>query len=227
MAPEVLHARPAAGCQRRPNSYVDLGVIIDSKLSFEQHICNIVSKARQRVSILFRGFVTRNLYVMRQAFVSYIRPILEYNSIVWNPSPIFLIDLIEHVQRNFSKRIPSLSSLPYPERLALLDLEPLELRRLRFDLTYFFKVFNHLTPFNPSDMFLIYTPIASSRSNSPNLQRPTKASNKLLHTLFFRQVEAWNSLPPPLKSASSLPIFKRGLKNIDLSKFLKGSFISL
>jgi hypothetical protein len=144
-----------------------------------------VSNARQRVSILFRGFVTRNLYVMRQAFVSYIRPILEYSSIVWNPSFIFRIDLIESVQRNFRKRIPSLSSLPYPERLALIDLEPLELRRLRFDVIYFFKVFNHLAPFNPSDTFLIYTPIASSRSNSPYLQRPTKASNKLLHTLFY------------------------------------------
>jgi hypothetical protein len=106
----------------RQNSYVDLGVTIDSKLSFEKHISNIVSKARQRVSILFRGFVKRNLYVMRQAFVSYIRPILEYSSIVWNPSFIFLKDVIENVQRNFSKRIPSLSSLPYSERLALLDL---------------------------------------------------------------------------------------------------------
>jgi hypothetical protein len=122
----------------RQNSYVDLGVTIDSKLSFEKHISNLVSKARQRVSILFRGFVTRNLYVMRQAFVSYIRPILEYSSIVRNPSFIFLIDLIENVQRNFSKRISSLSSLTYPERLALLDLEPLELRRLRYDLIYFF-----------------------------------------------------------------------------------------
>jgi ribonuclease P/MRP protein subunit RPP40 len=75
----------------RQNSYVDLEVTMDSKLSFEKHISNIVSKARQRVSILFRGFVTRNLYVMRQAFVSYIRPILEYSSIVWNPSFIFLI----------------------------------------------------------------------------------------------------------------------------------------
>jgi hypothetical protein len=34
---------------------------------------------------------------------------------------------------------------PRPERLALLELEPLELRRLRFDLIYFFKVFNLLT----------------------------------------------------------------------------------
>jgi hypothetical protein len=97
------------------------------------------------------------------------RPILEYNNIVWNPSFIFLIDLIENVQCNYTKCIPSLSSLPYIERLALLDLESLELRRLRFDLIYFFKVFNHLTPFNPSDAFLIYTPIASSRSNSPYL----------------------------------------------------------
>jgi hypothetical protein len=37
------------------------------------------------------------------------------------------------------KHVPSLSSLPYPERLALLDLEPLELRRLGFDLIYFLK----------------------------------------------------------------------------------------
>jgi hypothetical protein len=174
---------------------------------------------------------------MRQAFVTYIRPILECNSIVWNPSFIFLIDLIENKQRNFSKCMPSLSSLPYSERRALLDLESLELRRLRFDslelrrlrfdLIYFFKVFNQLTPFNPNDTFLIYTPIASSRSNSPHLQRRAKASNKLLQTLFYRQVEAWNSLPPALKSASSLPSFKRGLQNIGLSKFLKGSVIYL
>jgi hypothetical protein len=207
----------ATPCQ---NSYVDLGVTIDSKLSFEAHINNIVSKARQRITILFRGFVTRNLYIMRQAFVTYIRPILEYNGIVWNPRLIHLTDLVENVQRNFSKRIPSLSSLSYPERLALLDLEPLELRRLRFDLIYCFKVFNHLTPFDPEGAFVIYTPIESFRSSSPYLQKPPKASNKLLHVLFYRQVEAWNSLPAELKSTLSLPSFKRGLKNVDLSKFL-------
>jgi hypothetical protein len=143
------------------------------------------------------------------------------------PFFIFLIDLIENVQRNLSKRIPSLSSLPYSERLALLDLEFLELRRPRFDLIYFFKVFNYLTSFNPSDTFLIYTPTASSRSNSPYLQRPNRASNKLLQTLFYRHVEARNSFPAALESTSSLPSFKRGLKNIDLSKFLKGSITPL
>jgi hypothetical protein len=42
------------------DSYIDLGVTIGENLSFDAHISDIVSKARQRVSILFRGFLSRN-----------------------------------------------------------------------------------------------------------------------------------------------------------------------
>jgi hypothetical protein len=72
-----------------------------------------------------RGFVSRRLDIMRTAFIAYIRPILEYNSSVWNPCQVHSIDVLENVQHNFSKRIPSLSSLTYLERLALLNQEPL------------------------------------------------------------------------------------------------------
>ena len=145
----------------------DLGVTICDDLTYQSHITNIVSKARQRTSTLMRGFVSRRLDIMRTAFITYIRPILEYNSLVWNPCQVHSIDVLENVQRNFSKRIPSLSSLTYLERLALLYLEPLELRRLRFDLTYYYKILHNLTPFNPDIVFHIYTPPEASRSNSP------------------------------------------------------------
>jgi hypothetical protein len=102
-------------------------------------------------------------------------------------------------------------------------MEPFELRRLRFDLIFYFKVLNHLTPFDPKDIFTIYTPAASKRSNSPYLQKPTKASTKLLHTLFYRNVDAWNALPVALRSVSSLSMFKSGLRNVDPSRYLKGS----
>jgi hypothetical protein len=95
--------------------------------------------------------------------------------------------------------------------------------RLRADLVFYFKMFNNLTPFNPHEVFLIYTPIASSRSNSPYLLKPICASNKVLSTFFYRSVDAWNALPPSLRSCSSLPAFKRGLKNVDLNRYLKGS----
>jgi hypothetical protein len=160
---------------------------------------------------------------MRKAFITYIRPVLEYNSIVWNPCLIHLIDLIENVQQSFSKRIPSISSLSYPERLALLDLELLELRRLRFDLIYYYKVMNHLTPFNPNNVLIVYSPDARSRSSHPYLQKPAKATNRLLSMFFFRSVDAWNALPPALRSSPTLPAFKRGLKQFDLSAYLKGS----
>jgi hypothetical protein len=86
-------------------------------------------------------------------------------------------------------------------------------------------VINHLTPFNPSDVFIVYSPEARSRSNLPYLQKPIKATNRLLSVLFFRSVDAWNALPPALRSSPSLPAFKRGLKQIDLSAYLKGSAI--
>jgi hypothetical protein len=209
----------------RQNATIDLGVTVCSDLSFETHIDNIVSKARQRVGVLFRGFLTRNINVMRRAFIVYIRPILEYNSIVWNPSLIHLIDLLESVQRNFTKRIAYISSRTYPERLAIMNLELLELRRLRFDLVYYYKIFNELTPFDPNKVFSIHTPVASSRSNLPYLQKPAKASNKSSSMLYYRCVEAWNTLPASLRLSSSLPAFKRGLKTIDLSRFLKGSVV--
>ena len=61
----------------RYNSYFDLGITISSDLSFDQHINGIVSKAQQRVGILFRGFLSRNLSTMHQAFITYIRPVVE------------------------------------------------------------------------------------------------------------------------------------------------------
>jgi hypothetical protein len=53
------------------DSYVDMGMTISKNLSFDAHISGIVSKARQRVSILFRGFLSRNTSTMRQAFITY------------------------------------------------------------------------------------------------------------------------------------------------------------
>ena len=202
---------------------LDLGVTITNDLSFQTHINNIVAKALQRNSTFFRGFVSRNLNLCRKAFITYIRPCLEYNSVVWNPTHIYLIDLLESVQRRFSKRIPCLSNLPYSDRLARLGLESLELRRLRFDLINYYKVLNDMSPIVSSDHFLIHNPIPSSRSSMPHLQKPHICSSKLSSSFFFRQVDAWNCLPGALKSLNSLTSFKSAIKKVNLSSFLRGN----
>jgi len=53
----------------------DIGVDIDLALHFDKHIDRIVANAYYRIDLLFRGFVSRNLPVFRQVYVTYIRPL--------------------------------------------------------------------------------------------------------------------------------------------------------
>ena len=131
--------------------------------------------------------------------------------------------MLESVQRKFSRRISSIRSLPYVDRLAELELEPLELRRLRFDLINYYKILNGFSPIQPDDHFLIYHPPSSSRSAMPYLQQPTRASSKLASSFFFRNIHVWNSLHCDLRAAPSVSSFKSALKKTNLKSFLKGN----
>jgi len=85
----------------------------------------IVGEAYSRIGALFKAFTTRHIPVLKKAFLTYVRPVLEYVSNVWSPYVIKHINALEKVQKHFTKRIPSFANLSYPERLAALDVEPL------------------------------------------------------------------------------------------------------
>ena len=91
-------------------------------------------------------------YLLVKAFITYARPILEYNSPLWSPTLKKNIISIESVQRKFTKRISAMSGLSYHSRLKALNLESLELRRLRADLLLAYKIFFGLLRVN-SDNF--------------------------------------------------------------------------
>ncbi len=76
-----------------------------------------------------------------------------------------LVNLIEAVQRRFTKRIPCLSSLSYYERLAIIDLDSHELSHLRTDLILYYKIINNLTPLPCAHYFQFYYPSVSSRTS--------------------------------------------------------------
>ena len=61
----------------------DLGVLIDSKLSFEQHIASKVNKANSLVGLIRRSFEFLDGDMFRRLFTSIVRPHLEYANAVW------------------------------------------------------------------------------------------------------------------------------------------------
>ncbi|XP_062713912.1 uncharacterized protein LOC134290736 [Aedes albopictus] len=86
----------------RVNSIKDLGVIMDSKLSFNDHVTSTTAKA---FAVL--GFVRRNAsefrdaYALKSVYCSLVRSILEYAVQIWAPYRETQIGRIERVQRCF------------------------------------------------------------------------------------------------------------------------------
>ena len=80
----------------------DLGITMSSNLSPSQHIGEIT--AYRRSNCILKCFAPRDNDLYVRAFVVYVRPILECNSIVWSPWLKQDIDQIEKVQRRFTKK---------------------------------------------------------------------------------------------------------------------------
>ena len=90
------------------DSVLDLGVTIDCSLTFAKHIINIVGSARQRIFLILRSFHCRDITLLVYAYTIYIKPVLEYCSPIWSPSRLCDIDLLEGVQRYYTKRLQGL-----------------------------------------------------------------------------------------------------------------------
>ena len=75
-----------------------------------------------------------------RAFITHVRPLLEYASCVWSPHFVGQVIKIEAVQRRFTNHILCCSGLQYYERLTKTGVDSLERRRLRFDLIYVYKI---------------------------------------------------------------------------------------
>jgi len=132
----------------------DLGVTVDVSLKFTDHINSITAKALRRVGLLFKCFITRDHNILVKAFNTYVRPVLEYASI-WSPTQIGLINRLESVQRRFTKRLPGIGHLTYWERLSALNLESLEIRRLRLDLLLTYKILFGMADIDSHKLFCL------------------------------------------------------------------------
>jgi len=100
----------------------DLGVIVSRDLSPSLHISNIVAKAHKRTSAIYRAFRSRNADLLVRAYLTYVRPLVEHDFVIWSPYTVKDIEATETVQRCFTKQLPKFSALPYPERLKRLNL---------------------------------------------------------------------------------------------------------
>ena len=115
----------------------DLGVKLDSKMSFDSHRTAIISKATRQLGFLSK--IAKDFsdpHCWKSLYCALVRPILENASIVWQPHQLSWSLRIERIQKRFIRlalrnlpwRNPD-SLPPYPDRCRLLALDTLEQRR--------------------------------------------------------------------------------------------------
>ena len=206
-------------------SMKDLGVTVTTNCSFREHIMNVTRKAGYTASSIFRNFVSRNPTFLLSMFITYVRPILEYNCSVWSPGLVCDIDLVEHVQRSFTRRIPGLSVLSYKERLEHLHLDSLEKRRMISDLCEVYKMFFGLSNLRVTEFFTLHDENINTRGHPYRVLQCHYNMNIRKFSFAVRVAPIWNFLPSTVFEGnySNVSTFRQKLKALDLSRFLRGS----
>jgi len=131
------------------NKIRDLGILFDEKMTFKLHCDMIINKAKGLL-----GFIKRrakefnNVWVTKQIYLTYVRSVLEFGSVIWMPYTEDYVRKIESVQKQFLlfalrhlydpydyTRLPS-----YEHRLKLINLETLESRRNNLSAVFIFNI---------------------------------------------------------------------------------------
>lgn len=121
----------------RTDHVKDLGVLLDTDLSFRLHQSAIIDKANRQLGFMFK--VAQEFddpLCLRSLYCALVRSHLETAAVIWSPYHRNVIDRVERIQRKFvwfaGRNLPwrNPNNLPrYEARCNLLGLETLENRR--------------------------------------------------------------------------------------------------
>ena len=188
----------------------DLGVYVDSKLTFETHVNKSVQSANKITGTIKRNFKYMGEDIFLNLYKTLVRPYLEYSSVVWDPATIRDQKLLEGVQRRATKLIPTIKDLSYEQRLVNLGLPSLQYRRARADMIQVYKIVHGMDRIDPTIFFELVKDF-KTRGHKYKLCKPRCRTSFRRHTFSNRVVDTWNSLPAEIVEAPDINSFKSQL----------------
>ena len=100
----------------------DLGIQVDSKLKFHTHTDIVTKKAYRVLGLISKSFECKDPDVIIKLYTTLVRPIVEYNNILWGPTYILDNQKLEKIQRRATRMIPSITHSSYHDKLQHLNL---------------------------------------------------------------------------------------------------------
>ncbi len=203
------------GCTVTSSTVKNLGVILDSNLSFENHISNVTKTAffhLRNISKLRNMLSVSDAEKLVHAFMT---SRLDYCNALLGGCPASSINKLQIVQ-NAAARVLT-RSRKYDHITPIL--QSLHWLPIKFRISYkilllAYKALNDLAPAYLTNLLSRYNPTRSLRSQNsgllvvPRIAKSTKGGR----TFSYLAPKLWNSLPDNVRGSDTLSLFKSRLK---------------
>ena len=182
-----------------------LGIQIDNKLDWNKHISTVAARGQSKLAFLNRNLKGCPKKLRDTAYISLIRPALEYSCSVWHPHKKSNKDKIEKVQRRAARFVSNnfRRKASVSEMLHELGWQSLDDRRQDQRLVLFFKIINGLASVETED---ILTPADSrTRKNHSFKFKQLQANcDSYRYSFFPATISSWNNLPFGIEKVDSV-----------------------
>jgi hypothetical protein len=209
----------------------DLGILIDSNLTFTKHITAISNSAIGKVYRIRNNFFGSELQLYKRLLTTYIRPTLEYASTIWFPNQINTMQKSEKAVRKLTKFTAQLWDKTYSDRLSVFQHHSLLFRRICHDLIMAFKIFTyHYDGVKPEDFFDLSCDNRTRSRNRFKIRKPVVHTKYRDNFWSVRLIELWNNLPDVCFEKTSLKQFRTFLETTyaeEINQFIHTKYPSL
>ena len=195
------------------DSHKHLGLILDKKLNFKNHLSEKISKANKGLGVIKRLYKILPRASLVNIYRAFVRPHLDYGDIIYdNSSNATFSQMIETVQYNAALAITGAIRGTSREKLYQeLGFESLYDRRWFRKLCFYYKIRHNMCPLYLTELLpIMKTHCHNLRSNRPPAV-PNFRTERFKSTFFPSCSFNWNQLDTNIQNSSSLEIFKRAL----------------
>ena len=189
-----------------------LGVTIDDRLCFSQHISSCCKKAARQLNALARISRHLNINSRRAVYNSFIMSNFNYCPLVWHFCGQVNNQKLEQIQERALRILFADYNSSYLELLNRAGTTTLLIQRLRLIALTVFKSLHGLNPPCLNDMFSPkYVPY-QLRDSSLLEQSRCRTTTYGLRSMSYIGAKLWNDLPNDFKATTDFTDFKRMLQ---------------
>ena len=198
------------------NQHRYLGITLDESMHWSHHINTMCKKANKSLNFIRRNLSKCDKNVKISAYLTIVRPLLEYAACVWNPYQEYLVSNIEKVQRRAARWVLSDYShySSVTEMLKSLEWSTLEDRRYVYRLSQLHKIIYHYTPAIQMPPYYITTQYPTRQHHQKHFIIPAISTTAYQQSFFPRTVKEWNSLPTNVIEIRPTEQFSKALQTM-------------